>query len=209
MRELTSLIRKSGEKARVCMDVDDVIVDMYALIIDEFNLRRGTNYTKEDMNTWDWSAIGASWKDIEPMYEHIWLERHREMKMMVDPQKLTVLNIEYCVNLVSAREGVTLPALRQYLEEHNINIAPLKLVPHGKDKADLDYHIYIDDKPALAETIGNCEGKVIFAVMTAPGRHVKESARILPVENVNVAIVIVLRAKSEVVHERLRAKLAG
>lgn len=127
---------------KVALDLDGVLADLQGSMIDH------TEYGEEDFEQWDKPEYNTfvseasrvwteHWDEIDPVEENI-------------DEKTEALSVYNHVDIVTNTAGPDV-AVRQWLEEHGVVygsiVRPYSL---GGDKPDLDYDVYIDDKPSMA-----------------------------------------------------------
>lgn len=140
------------EKPRLAVDFDSVLANTSAVA---FDLICGPDhgYTVDDVESWTWGFdefgkiryLNALW--------NAWTLRPFEVPPMeVDiAGKMDALNNIYRVDIVTAHPdhmGID-EGKQRWLAHHDIPYNDYISVRNGTSKTDLDYDVYIDDKPSL------------------------------------------------------------
>lgn len=124
-----------------------------------FELLEGTDheYTLEDVADWQWGFrefgrdryLNALW--------HAWSIRPLDVPALEENlrEKVAELRDEYRVDIVTASpdDRYIERGKRDWLRYHGVEYDDFRSVPVTSTKADLDYDIYIDDKPPLPDRV--------------------------------------------------------
>lgn len=117
----------------------------------------GHCYSYDDIETWDWGLerfgphryLSALW--------HAWTLRPLEVPPMEDglAETVNLLRRQFEVHIVTTvpdHPGLA-EGKQQWLDYHDIVYDDLVVVEPGLSKADMDYDVYVDDKPALPKKV--------------------------------------------------------
>lgn len=134
---------------KIALDVDGVLADIIFVWLDEYNKTHKKSATKDDIVQWDfWKELGY---DKYKFYEELsgcwsrWIEVPPMEHDIADAvEKLHSVGI---VDIVTARDEASTKYVKQWLEHNGIKYNDYVAVARGRDKADLDYGIFIDDSP--------------------------------------------------------------
>jgi uncharacterized HAD superfamily protein len=147
---------------KIALDVDGVLADIIFVWLDDYNKTHNKSITKEDTDQWDfWKNLGydkyrfyedlsrcwSRWEGVPPMEENL-----------ADASEK--LNSVGTVDIVTARDAASTQYVKQWLIHHGIKYNDYVAVLSGRDKADLDYDVFIDDSPTYVID------------MASKGRHV-------------------------------------
>ncbi len=134
---------------KIALDVDGVLADIILVWINEYNKKHDKSIEKETIKNWDfWKELGVNqlefyhqlsncwsqWKDVPPM--------EQGMSNAVD--KLHSIGN---VDIVTARDKESTKHVINWLEHNHIKYNEYVAVPDGREKANLDYDVFIDDSP--------------------------------------------------------------
>ncbi len=134
---------------KIALDVDGVLADIISVWLDQYNKSRKKSITSEDIVRWDfWKELGfdkykfyeelsscwSRWMEVPPMEQDI-------------ASAVEKLHSAGTVHIVTARDASSTKYVKQWLEHNGIKYNDYVPVLRGRDKADLDYDIFIDDSP--------------------------------------------------------------
>jgi len=155
---------------KVALDLDGVLRDLVSKIISVYIETHVppdcSNY--DDIDGWkleDYFPIG---KDIYKfMYASPHTHRifafapmHKNVKPFID--YMNENNVDY--TLVTCQTDTTAIHSLEWLSNNKLFIKKIQFVPVGCDKINLDYNIYIDDRPSLVEQVNKTKDKYIIKV---------------------------------------------
>ena len=134
---------------KIALDVDGVLADIIFVWLEEYNKMHNGSLTKKDTIQWDfWKNLGydkyrfyddlsrcwSRWTEVPPM----------EQEIAGATEKLQSVGI---VDIVTARDAASTKYVKQWLEHNRIEYNNYVAVMRGRDKAALDYDVFIDDSP--------------------------------------------------------------
>ncbi len=134
---------------KIALDVDGVLADIVHVWLEEYNRNYNRSVQKDEIQQWDfWKGLGY---DKYRFYEELskcWA-RWAEVPAMEQDLGSAVgrLNSLGSVDIVTARDPASTPFVKQWLEHNGIRYNEYVAVMRGRDKANLDYDIFIDDSP--------------------------------------------------------------
>lgn len=149
---------------RISLDVDDVLAEVNRVWLARYNRLHNYNYPLSAITDWDFSSIQSTPAEMLPLYDLVWNEESDLIQCLVDVQLVAQLAQLAEVHLVTTRTPVTVAALQQWLQKHELGAYDLVRNEHLRSKADLNYDIYIDDDPKLATTIAERPAQTLFLV---------------------------------------------
>lgn len=134
---------------KIALDVDGVLADIMFVWLDQYNNTHKKSVTNDDIVQWDfWKEMGY---DKYKFYEELsscwsrWIEvPPMEPGTASAVERLHSVGI---VDIVTARDATSTKYVKQWLEHNGIKYNDYVAVLRGRDKADLDYDIFIDDSP--------------------------------------------------------------
>lgn len=135
----------------VALDIEETLAAVHAYFTAQYNTRYGTDYTPEDITSYDWVRNEIDFETYMEITNHGWIHEYNKIKPR-EPNLSTVVDRlnnhpRITVDIVTAREGVE-PTMQQWLEQHQIT-AYNEFIARNGSKAVFDYDYYIDDKPDL------------------------------------------------------------
>jgi hypothetical protein len=134
---------------KIALDVDGVLADIIFAWLEEYNKTHEKIMRKEDIAQWDfWKRLGfdkymffaelsrcwSKWTEVPPMEEDI-------------AKAVEKLHSLGTVDIVTARDADSTKYVKQWLEHNRIKYDEYVAVMTGREKADLEYDIFIDDSP--------------------------------------------------------------
>ncbi len=168
--ELKALLR-DGQLLKIAFDIDGTLAMIDKPMIGMYNELKGTSYTENDMTDWNFKLIGATYREMMNIYVDLWKNHYAEIKFAGDAKQIKELAKYYAIDIVTARDtddskptGDTAKELSEWIGMHQLSGIPIRIVSPNTNKANLDYQIYVDDSPRLAEKVVGKEGKVLFLV---------------------------------------------
>ena len=134
---------------KIALDVDGVLADIIFVWLDQYNKTHKKSITSDDIVQWDfWKELGF---DKYRFYEELsncwsrWIEvPPMEQGIAAAVEKLHSVGV---VDIVTARDTASTKYVKKWLEHNKIKYNDYIAVMRGRDKADLDYDIFIDDSP--------------------------------------------------------------
>ena len=139
---------------RIALDHDSTLAATWAVAFDLMH-GRDHGWSYGDLESWDWGldrfgvhrALSALW--------HAWTIRPLDVPPLEQGLAETVaaLREHHTVDIVTAHpdhQGIS-EGKQEWLAHHGIEYDDFVWVPMGQTKADLDYEVYVDDKPYLCE----------------------------------------------------------
>ncbi len=134
---------------KIALDVDGVLADIIFVWLDEYNKTHKKSVTKDDIMQWDfWKELGYDkymfYEDLSNCWSR-WIEVPlMEQGIANSVEKLHSVGI---VDIVTARDTASTKYVKQWLAHNEIKYNDYVAVMRGRDKADLDYDVFIDDSP--------------------------------------------------------------
>jgi len=141
---------------KIALDLEGTIADIHTTFSKKIIESYRVNFSVEDINAWNWGekvkSLGLSIQDCLDIRKNIWLQELESIPFTDETVRETiyVLTKKYKVDIVTAIEKEAEDSARNWLSHNSIN--HLNLVFHN-DKEELDYDLFIDDKPSLASKL--------------------------------------------------------
>lgn len=201
MTSLADII--SGGKARISLDVEEVLATINDAILARINEVKGTHYTGKDWTSYeDLSCIGVTYQEFHSIWEDIWNNHRDRIKPLVDPTKLASLLELYDVDIVTARCKDSVDATELWLKENYKELDTVKrvVVEDRRSKITYDYTIYVDDSPVLAADVKNTPGRVQILVgsyYTDNPVYDNYAENVIKVKDTNAALDLLISLKAK------------
>lgn len=154
---LQSLLPDDLDVVSVSLDLESTLAHCHNYFINQYNLEFGSSYVHEDIDGWNWVRTEVEFSEFNRIVEDGWLNNTDSIEMMEPalPENVTRLHqhprIE--VDIITARTGVE-AAMQDWLDANYITQYG-EFRSTTKSKARLDYDVYIDDKPGLADELSS------------------------------------------------------
>lgn len=140
---------------KIAVDFDGVLVDLMSQVIEEMNKKLEKKIKYDDITDWNW-LTKQGFLDNEELYQ-IFITRDTLTCKPIDKDAgkyINKLGKKYIVDIVTSRilrDGVR-EDMEKKLEKMGIKYNQL-IIMDGKDKDKLDYDLFIDDNPNLADAL--------------------------------------------------------
>jgi 5'(3')-deoxyribonucleotidase len=150
---------------RIAVDMDSVLAETTEAMIVWMKEKHNEVFKKEDITDWDWvqHRYDLSTPETVRMFAEIWGDRWES----VPP---TESNIEKKVERLAELSELTVVSSAspdqangklKWLYKYGLKQVTLLIVPYGKTKEKLPYHIFIDDRDDTIEKVVEA-GKIGF-----------------------------------------------
>ena len=178
---------------RISVDIDGVLLDLIGQVCRIYNQQHNTEYSKKNVSQWEFFRDWNISEDV--IYEIFNLAYQNSISTsLVDegaPYILKKLNKTYNVDLVTARDEQYKKELLARLSSFNIkrgahyeNLIHVKTKPYDV-KLGLNYDLYIDDSPNLAQHLEIYENKTLLLYDQPWNQKTNEKFNIIRVKNWN------------------------
>jgi len=138
---------------RIALDLDGVLADTMQLWLKIWNRRTGQNLAYEELVEWDfWQRLEISEGEFMKLMNEAW--RLWKMLPPTEPdigEKVAKLKSLGRIDIVTARPRETEQYVLKWLEMHRIPYSEYVWIRSGKMKPKLDYDVFIDDSPLIAD----------------------------------------------------------
>lgn len=164
---------------KLALDIEGVIADSHGITYE-----RSEMLDREvDGHDWGFSSDEHLMHFLE-LSELLWREDYESIPLVEEdtPELVREINNHYDVDIVTSRMNVR-PQLVEYLDMHDIEYNDLYVVDRTESKSQLDYDVYVDDKPALAKEVDK-----IFLYDQPYNRGVQEGNGVIRVESLSEVI---------------------
>ena len=142
-------------KLKVAVDLDGVLAESMFIWCELANKEFGTHVKIEDLDSWaSWKKFSISKDDFYRILDESW--ENWEQIPPTEPriaEKVARVEKFGDVDVVTGRSRRTEYAAKSWVEKQNIRFRQFVRVDGWRNKALLDYDIYIDDAPDLMPVI--------------------------------------------------------
>lgn len=172
---------------KISIDVDSILIDIMVNYCKIYNKKKNSKKTKEDVTDWDFfDDWGLSKEEGRGIFENIDLQDVPVISDTLDCY-LLLLNQRSKVDIVTNRKEEQRKALLKKFKSMNlkpgIQYQNLIIVDSEKKKLDLDYDIYIDDSPKLANIIEKYPNKILILLDQPWNKNIQIANNIKRVNN--------------------------
>lgn len=176
---------------KIALDVDGVLADIIVVWIQEYNKKHGKSISKETIKDWDfWKELGVDKYDFYFQLSNCWSKWQAvptmEQGIANAVEKLHSIGT---VDIVTARDKPSTPYVLKWLEHNRIKYNDYVAVPDGRDKANLDYDMFIDDSPHNALRIASKGRKVLL--YDQPWNKSVNNTRVVRIKKLGEAIDVI------------------
>jgi len=173
---------------RVSLDVESVLVDTFSYFIPVYNERHDANYGVSDIDCWEWAREEVEWEHFDGLIHEGWQDPVENMEPKEEDLASVVNDFAshdlVQLDIVTARTGVENKML-EWLSHHGItqfNQFRATEIP----KSEFDYNVFIDDKPGLANTLG--EKQLQYLVVGPHNKSMVDHEDVIAVDTVSEAM---------------------
>jgi hypothetical protein len=207
-RDLVSILREK-QLIRVAYDIDQTTALVHPLMISNFNVANGTNFTVKDHVDWDFKALGSNYMEMMPFYAKVWINQWRQIPLLGNADNIKDIGRYYDFSFLTTRSltmaevtGRTINTMGKWLKMKKLDGIPVEICDPKQNKArDFDRDVYVDDSPRLADTVQNMEGKFMLLIDQRYNREVKDTDNIMRVTADDAAKVLMSAARIESVRK--------
>lgn len=178
-----------NKELKISLDFDGVLGRTMSTVCDIMNILKGENHTHKNIITWDyWQNLGHN-----DQFNRILDYFDKEGRLMIKPYDEYIFNalweisnLNHQVHIVTANNQSAEKSIWEWVT-YNYGVGknepffcPISLVNclgrvSATDKLNLDYSIYIDDSPHLAEEAKNHLNKFILLANAPWNKNIKDS----------------------------------
>jgi len=147
---------------KVAIDIDSTLAATYHRVFEYLDGPQH-GYTYDDLKYWDWPIDRWGEEHFFDAFRYVWSCQAASVPLYDcgGPLVTELLSDhpEFEVDIVTAQEDCTQmeSGKRLWLYDNEFEYNNFVTVPLGKTKAELDYDIYVDDKPSLPERVTDGE----------------------------------------------------
>ena len=150
--------------ATVSLDVEGTLADAHGRLLAVYNDRHGTDHELADMNDWHWVREELDYDEFMSITQREWAENHGAIEPLEDGLAKAVDRLceRHTVDVVTARRGVE-DEMQEWLDDRGMDsYRDFHSIDPSSTKATMGYDIYIDDKPGLADMLG--DGQIQYVI---------------------------------------------
>ena len=138
---------------RIALDLDGVLANTMSMWVRLWREKTGQDLRLEDFDEWSsWKALEITEGEFMQIMNEAW-RRCRYLPPTEEnlQEKVSKLRTLGKVDIVTARPRETEEYALRWLELQNIEYDEYVWIRDGRSKLTLDYHVFIDDSPLMAE----------------------------------------------------------
>jgi 5'(3')-deoxyribonucleotidase len=136
---------------KIAVDLDGVLAESMIVWCELANAEFGTHLRLEDLDSWaSWRKFAISKDDFYRILDESWDDWERIPP--TEPgiaRKVAGIEKFGLVDVVTGRSEKTEEAARKWINSQRVRFNQFVRVPGWREKADLDYDVFIDDAPDL------------------------------------------------------------
>jgi len=181
---------------KIAVDFDSTLADTLKVVLDLINFKRGTKLVRDNVVSWDWKENAQLWgwdhpQDAEDDFWMIYdLFDTTHLRRAIPPTDPTacgsvkwLIKRGHDVRIVTSNKPQSEVSIRSWLFGHGLEL-PLDIIGRksAREKAEMDFDVFIDDSPSLAEAIATLNGgmgKTLFLVPQPYNTHVLPSLHVV------------------------------
>jgi 5'(3')-deoxyribonucleotidase len=165
---------------KVACDFDGCLANSHQVALDLINFKHGTTYKYEDVTSWNWWKENGVEEDFWAVYD---LFDTTYLRRAIPPTSpLAAASMKWLqkrgheCEIVTSNRQKSVPTISAWLFGHGIDF-PVRSIDRisASEKAKLDYDLFIDDAPHLAEAISAMLEKTLILVDQPWNRGVRGS----------------------------------
>lgn len=183
---------------KIAVDFDSTLADTLSVVLEFMNFKYGTALKAEDVTDWDWKVNAETWnksgrfsvhfdpveidRDFWKVYDLFDSTHLRRTIPPVDPLACGavkwLVKRGHKVEIVTSNRPAAEMSIRSWLFGHGLDL-PLNMIGRKspKEKAELDYDIYLDDSPKLAEVMP-FTGKTLLLIPQPYNQYIEPSLNV-------------------------------
>ncbi|MEM3085395.1 MAG: hypothetical protein QXU32_13345 [Nitrososphaerales archaeon] len=149
---------------KIALDLDGVLADIVLVWINQYNRKHNASINKETIESWDfWKDLGVGKYEFYYQLSNCW-SRWKEVPPMENDidNAVNKLHALGTVDIVTARDQESTNYVLEWLEHNKIIYNEYVVVQDGREKANLDYDMFIDDSPHNAIRLASRSKNVLL-----------------------------------------------
>lgn len=155
-----------GASKTVAIDVDSVLADVMLVWTNEYNKRKNSKISKDEITVWDIPQIlPVSVCEIKRIFSYVWKYRWREIPP-TEPKIGTIArrihDKGYRISILTKRERSTVAYVAKWLDLYNIYSDDLVFIYDATPKAEYPFDILIDDAPNNLADVVSPKSGILF-----------------------------------------------
>jgi len=155
-----------GASKTIAIDVDSVLADVMVMWTNEYNKRKNTRVSKNEINKWDIANIlSISADEVYRIFRYVWKYHWKDIPP-TEPQigRITtrIHRKGYRISILTKRERSTVAYVAKWLDFYDIYSDDLLFVYDATPKAEYPFDILIDDAPINLVDIVPPKSAILF-----------------------------------------------
>ena len=147
----------SRARLKIAVDLDGVLAESMLIWCDRANKEFGTRMKMEDLDSWaSWRKFSISKDDFYRILDESWLDWEQIPATEPGIARKVARIVKFGdVDVVTGRSKTTEEAAKRWVESQKLRYRHFVRVTGWRDKASLDYDVFIDDAPDLMSLISH------------------------------------------------------
>lgn len=141
-----------GASKTFAIDFDSVLADTMVVWTNEYNRRKQTDISKNEITSWDISRIlPISTTEISDLFNYIWEHRWQDIppsQPRLDDLTRRIHCLGYRISILTKRERPTVSYVAKWLDYYDIFSDDLLFIYDDIPKSDYPFDILVDDAPS-------------------------------------------------------------
>lgn len=168
---------------KIAVDFDSTLAATQPLFLKLLEWKTGEHHDPEEITTWTWAEEHGYGKDFWSFYDLLDSTHLRRAIQPVDPMACGsvkwLVKRGHEVRILTSNHPKSEASIRSWLFGHGLEL-PLDIIGRKSpsEKAHLDFDVFIDDAPALAEAMPEVLSKRLYLVPQP------WNSRVIPTDNV-------------------------
>ncbi len=183
-------------RMRIALDLDGVLANTMSMWVRLWRERTGREIRLEDFDEWSsWKYLGITEREFMEIMNEAW-RRWRYLPPTEEniSEKVSKLRTLGRVDIVTARPRETEEYAIRWLEHQGIEYDEYVWIRDGRSKLSLDYHVFIDDSPLMAEDAAHAR-KLVLLYDQPWNRSFRENYYVRRVRGLEEAYTILRRLR--------------
>jgi 5'(3')-deoxyribonucleotidase len=155
-----------GASKTVAIDVDSVLADVMLVWTNEYNKRKHSKISKDEITVWDIPQIlPVSVSEINRIFNYVWKYRWREIPPTEPKIGMIARRIHhkgYRISILTKRERSTVAYVAKWLDLYSIYSDDLVFIYDATPKAEYPFDILIDDAPNNLVDVVSPKSGILF-----------------------------------------------
>ncbi len=141
----------------VAVDFDSVLADTMVVWVHYYNKKYGKSLVKADVHSWEfWRDFGISREEAFTIFDYAWLDWENLPATEIDLSRTIERLSQYAKMDIVTSTKAPIENVKKWLEHQLISYCNFIHIKE-ETKLDLDYDIFIEDAPDVADAVSKYE----------------------------------------------------